>query len=214
MKHQHWVPGILNGREMKLIFEVIKCYDNCLTCTEESTNESNQFCVLCKPGYYFEENTKNCYKYPKVGYYLKKDLNVLAKCYDLCLTCDQSKEGDKSHCLSCKANYLLYPSTNCLSCKSNGIYADYDQIKCIDNIMTANPFSPAAGPIIPIVTATINGNSITRKINKQNHQYSLRRARPLKVAYLTKQVLTASLKPILGRGSITFSFDVGSLLIV
>ena len=41
MKHQHWVPGILNGREMKLIFEVIKCYDNCLTCTEESTNESN-----------------------------------------------------------------------------------------------------------------------------------------------------------------------------
>ena len=124
----------LYGREMKLIFSVIKCYDNCLTCTEESTNESNQFCVLCKPGYYFEENTKNCYKYPKVGYYLKKDLNVLAKCYDLCLTCDQSKEGDKSHCLSCKANYLLYPSTNCLSCKSNGIYADYDQIKCIDNI--------------------------------------------------------------------------------
>jgi len=59
---------------------------------------------------------------------------VLAKCYDLCETCDKSKEGDKSHCLSCHANYLLYQSTNCLSCKSNGIYADYNQIKCIDVI--------------------------------------------------------------------------------
>ena len=129
-----WTADEFFGREMKLIIEVINCYNNCLTCTEESTNESNQLCIICKSGYYFEENTKNCYKYPKKGYYLKKDLNVFAKCYDSCETCDAAKEGNKSHCLSCNSDYLLYQSTNCLSCKKNGLYVDYEQLKCIDQI--------------------------------------------------------------------------------
>ena len=129
-----WDPDEYPGKEAKIIFNVIKCYDVCLTCLEESNDEFNQKCKVCKPGYYFEENTSNCYDKPRKGYYFDKDLKIFRKCYDLCETCDDAKDVHKQHCLSCKSDYLLYPSTNCLGCKLNGLLVDYTQEICLDRI--------------------------------------------------------------------------------
>lgn len=72
----NWVPDTFPGRESKLIFSVLECYKSCLFCNELSTDDYNHKCKKCRPGYYFEENTLNCYDKPRKGYYFNKNRKV------------------------------------------------------------------------------------------------------------------------------------------
>ena len=130
----NWVPDTFPGRESKLIFSVLECYKSCLFCNELSTDDYNHKCKKCRPGYYFEENTLNCYDKPRKGYYFNKNRTVFSKCYEICETCDEWREINKHHCTSCKSDYLLYNSTNCLRCKQNNLFVDYNQEICLDRI--------------------------------------------------------------------------------
>lgn len=55
-----------------------------------------------------------------------------------------------------------------------------------------------------MILPTIPRISWQRMVNSVKYQYSLLRARPLKVAYLVKQVLTASTKEGAGTGSFAY----------
>ena len=129
-----WIPEEYYGRETTIKINILNCYKNCLTCTEQSNNEFNQKCRECLPGYYFEENTNNCYNEERKGFYYDSDKNILSKCHDYCETCFAKGDNNKYNCLTCKQDRLLYNSTNCLECKKLNLYAEYSQKFCINYI--------------------------------------------------------------------------------
>ena len=131
----NWNPDKFTGRLTKFKFTVGNCYENCGTCEEEGVSLDNQKCQTCIEGYYFEENTQNCYKTANEGYYFNKNQNIFSKCYKNCKTCDDINIGESVHnCLTCKYNYLLYNNTNCLNCKYLNYYTNYEQTSCIQFI--------------------------------------------------------------------------------
>ena len=125
-----WSAEIYKGRKTKLLISTDTCYKNCFTCYKFSSDESNQQCKECNPGYYFEENTTNCYNELKRGYFFNEKDKVFSKCHGNCETCFNKSEINKQNCLTCKENYLLYNSTNCLNCKHFGLFVDFLQLKC------------------------------------------------------------------------------------
>ena len=130
-----WYPDEYYGRTIEFKFTAdIDCYTNCDTCTNKGLSIDDQQCDTCKNGYYFVENTKNCFGEPPEGYYFKSDKKEYSKCYDNCKSCSKINDGSTQNCLSCKDNYLLYKHTNCLDCKYNNKYVNYDQTECIDSI--------------------------------------------------------------------------------
>ena len=129
-----WAPDIFRGRKTTFKFTVANCYKNCYICSEESSDELNQKCSECLPGYYFEENTNNCFNKERKGFYFDKNKNIFRKCNDNCNTCYNTSEGNIHYCSSCKEGYLLYNSSNCLKCKSMNLFVDYNQISCIGYI--------------------------------------------------------------------------------
>ena len=129
----------LIGKEFKFSFtieekiEEKKCYDNCETCIRPSKDINDQDCIKCKNGFYFKDDTKNCYDKIEYQYYFNKQTNTFSPCYKDCYTCD-TKEIDSTHmnCLSCHSLYKFYQkSTNCLKCSK---YVNYLQTECIDTI--------------------------------------------------------------------------------
>ena len=127
-----WNPDKFTGRVTKFKFTVGNCYKNCGSCTEENDNPNDQKCETCFDGFYFEENTQNCFKYANDEYYFNKNKNSFSKCYKNCKTCKDINNGENVHnCLNCKENYLLYNNSNCLNCKYLNIYTNYEQNSCI-----------------------------------------------------------------------------------
>ena len=131
-------PQILVGGKIEYKFELKgetseECYPSCAECFTYSVNEENHQCKICKPGYYFKEDTYNCYKEINLYYYFNEELQVFSPCYPDCLTCD-NKEINSTYmnCLSCEENYNYYEkSKNCLQCPK---YVNYLQTECIDTI--------------------------------------------------------------------------------
>lgn len=131
----NWSPDKFTGRKTKFEFTVGNCYKNCATCIDEGISADDQKCESCLEGFYFEENTKNCFKSPNEKYYFNKNKKVFSKCYKDCKTCSDINSGENIHnCLSCKENYLLYDNSNCLSCKHNNLFTNYEQTSCLQTI--------------------------------------------------------------------------------
>ena len=130
-----WNTDHFNGRISKFQFSIGNCYKNCETCVDESNNPDDQKCETCTENYYFEENSKNCYRNPNEGYVFNKKNNIFSKCHENCKNCyDLNNDENKHNCLSCKENYLLYNNSNCLNCKNLNLYTNYEQTSCIDTI--------------------------------------------------------------------------------
>ena len=129
---------ILIGKEFKYNFTIEdkseeKCYENCETCERPSNNINEQYCIKCKNGFYFKDNTKNCFDKIDYEYYFNENTNTFSPCYKDCYTCKE-KEINSTHmnCLSCYSLYKLYEkSKNCLKCPK---YVNYIQTECIDII--------------------------------------------------------------------------------
>ena len=127
-------PKQMIGKKFTFNFEIGNpniCYKNCLNCKKFSNNENNQQCTECKSGYYFIENTNNCFNEAPKKYFFNKQKNVFSACYSNCLTCNGVSSGNQMNCITCIEGFKYYKSTNCLNCEK---YVDYSQIKCIENI--------------------------------------------------------------------------------
>ena len=130
-----WISEEFEGRITKLKFTVGNCYKNCGTCIEEGTSLNDQKCETCFDGYFFEENTKNCYKYPNEGYYFNKNKQMFSPCHRNCKSCATiNTVEDEQKCFDCKANFLFYNNSNCLSCKYLNLYTNYEKTSCIQSI--------------------------------------------------------------------------------
>ena len=135
-----YTPKILIGKKFKYSFNIkvddqkdVECYPSCLTCFYFSNDKDNHLCKICKPDYYFEEDTNNCFKDLDEYYYFDEEKEIFSPCYVDCLTCEE-KGIDSTHmnCLSCEEDYDFYEkSKNCLKCPK---YVNYAQTECIDKI--------------------------------------------------------------------------------
>ena len=110
-----------------------KCFQNCEECLFVSDDIENQSCLKCKPGFYFINNTRNCFDKIDSKYYFDDETKQFYPCYKDCYTC-KTKEINTTYmnCLSCSSPFKLYEKTkNCLNCYK---YANYDQTDCLDEL--------------------------------------------------------------------------------
>ena len=126
-------PKIIVGKKVNYKFRLSSCYDSCSTCTEFSEDENDHKCIKCREGFYFKENTNNCYDKIESKYYLDEVKKVFLPCYKDCLTCSTKEYSLKNmNCLSCENDLKYYnKSKNCLNCPK---YVNFEQTKCIDGI--------------------------------------------------------------------------------
>ena len=130
-----WYPDEYYGRTVEFKFTSgIDCFENCDSCTTKGLSLDEQQCDTCRTGFYFVENTKNCFGEAPEGYYYDRDKNIYSKCYESCKVCLIKNEGNSHNCLKCKDNYIMYRQNICLDCKYNGKYVNYEQTDCIDSI--------------------------------------------------------------------------------
>lgn len=127
----YYVPKTLFGKMVNYTFS-LSCYKSCLSCSEASINPQNQKCIVCKPNYYFQINTSNCFSELE-GYYLDEDSSLFLPCYSNCKTCSKKEDNPKKmNCESCIPSYKYYKlSTNCLKCPR---YVNLEQNDCLDEI--------------------------------------------------------------------------------
>ena len=85
------------SEECSFSINIKKCFDNCLTCSEKSLLIDDQKCIQCKEEFYKINNTNNCFdiSYINNGYYLYN--NILYKCYENCLTCENTTNEIKRY---------------------------------------------------------------------------------------------------------------------
>ena len=136
-------PEILIGKQFLYGFDINEedgkgaiddeCYPSCVTCYSPSTDKDNHLCKICKPEYYFKEDTYNCYKEINEHYYFNEEEEIFSPCYPDCLTCSEKEiSSTQMNCLSCEEDYnYYYKSQNCLKCPN---YVNYMQTECIDKI--------------------------------------------------------------------------------
>ena len=96
------------------------CYPSCATCYKYSKDHDNHQCKVCKPDYYFKENTNNCYKEISEYYYFDEEAEIFSPCYVDCVTCrGKAISPTEMNCLSCEDDYNFYDkSKNCLKFKN------------------------------------------------------------------------------------------------
>ena len=111
------------------------CYPSCATCYKNSKDHDNHQCKICKPDYYFKEDTYNCYKEINEYYYFDEEKEIFSPCYVDCVTCrGKATSPTEMNCLSCEDDYNFYDkSKNCLKCPK---YVNYEQTECINQIPT------------------------------------------------------------------------------
>ena len=137
-----YTPKTLIGKKFKYKFNVTgngeeeeggECYPSCLTCYSHSKDDENHLCKICKPDYYFMEDTYNCYQEVSEHYYFDEENEIFSPCYTDCLTCAEKEINSTSmNCLSCEDDYNFYDkSKNCLKCPK---YVNYLQTECINEI--------------------------------------------------------------------------------
>ena len=132
--------NVLIGKEYKYNFKIDtkkeeekkECYYSCLNCTEYSTSLNDQKCIVCKTGFYFQENTKNCFSVAPKKYYFDSEKKIFAACYPDCGICSgKSTDKKKMNCVSCDYPFKYYNTGNCFNCPK---YVNYEQTECIDEI--------------------------------------------------------------------------------
>ena len=129
-ERKFYEPKQLIGRIINYKFE-IRCYKSCSGCYKFSNDPNDQQCIQCKPNYYFQKDTNNCYK-SLDGYYLDKETKNLVSCFNACKTCDGPPiDSNHMNCLTCKDNLKYYHSTNCLNCDK---YINPELTKCLSYI--------------------------------------------------------------------------------
>ena len=85
-----WYSDEYYGRTIEFKFTSgIDCFENCETCTNKGLSLDDQKCDTCKNGFYFAENTKNCFGQPPDGYYFNRDKKIYSKCYENCKVAQQ-----------------------------------------------------------------------------------------------------------------------------
>ena len=97
------------------------CYENCLSCYGQGTND-NHNCINCKNNYYKIFETNNCFDESKKneGYYL--DNNIFYKCHENCLTCYGAFSIIDFNCITCALNkYKIKGTNNCYGNEMNEI---------------------------------------------------------------------------------------------
>ena len=130
-----WYEDEFYGRTIEFKFTVgIDCFENCETCNEKGVDINDQKCTECKYGYFFVENTNNCFGEIPEGYYFNETKKTYMPCYDSCKVCNKYKEGKSHNCIVCKNNYMFYPNLNCYNCKNENKFLNYEQTECIDII--------------------------------------------------------------------------------
>ena len=114
-----------------------KCHPNCKTCNN-SFNDDNMNCILCKDGFYKLNGTYNCYKILNDSFYFKDD--TFFPCDENCLTCSKGKNETSNNCLSCdfeyKKLYLVEDLNNCEYSNYSGYYLDKEKLilkKCYNS---------------------------------------------------------------------------------
>ena len=109
------------------------CYPSCSTCYRNSKDDDNHLCKVCKPDYYFKEDTYNCYDEISEHFYFDEEKEIFSPCHENCLTCREGPISEtQMNCLSCTEEFDFYDkSKNCLHCSK---YANYEQTECIDEV--------------------------------------------------------------------------------
>ena len=85
----NWYPDEFWGRTIEFKFTVgIDCHENCLTCNEKGNDLNDQKCTSCKNGYFFMDNTNNCFGEIPEGYYLNETTKTYKECFESCKACN------------------------------------------------------------------------------------------------------------------------------
>ena len=85
----NWYPDEFWGRTIEFKFTVgIDCHENCLTCNQKGNELNDQKCTSCKSGYFFMENTNNCFGEIPEGYYLNETTKTYKECFESCKACN------------------------------------------------------------------------------------------------------------------------------
>ena len=127
------------------------CHEKCLKCS--GPNETQ--CTSCynSRGYYFKEDDINpiCYSVDEIedGYYLNSAENLIKKCNERCLTCNQGGTSESSNCIECiNSEYHFSPNKDkhCIKEEElSGInyYLDINNNKYIEcNIACSTCYGP------------------------------------------------------------------------
>jgi len=85
----------------------VECFENCEECYASSVNETEQNCLKCKKGKFFQQGKGNCFDECPLGYYNNYTDNLCHECYMNCKSCSSRKENENENCLSCYENYSL-----------------------------------------------------------------------------------------------------------
>ena len=103
------------------------CFENCLSCEGnvelENGNIINQNCMICKEGFHFLFQTKNCYNNSimEKGYYISSLDSMYHKCDIDCKLCIEDDSTNQQKCISCNiGTYIFALNNSCLnSCPTN-----------------------------------------------------------------------------------------------
>ena len=154
-----------------------KCYHTCSKCSNFEPNETNHSCIKCISGYYFLENTNNCYdmNFTENRYYLDNtnitiEKPLFKKCYNSCKTCEwglnSTIKGDNHNCRECEDNYYkfekdLFPNI----CYDNEtiklLYENYKK-RIYDPNITSNEFK---NQIRDDITSFVNSSKVINGSN-------------------------------------------------
>ena len=130
---EFYEPKTLMGKKVNFKFRLSDCYDSCDKCSSFSEDENDHKCISCRSGFYFKENTNNCYDKIDTKYYFDKDNEIFRECYKNCLKCSGKENSQNDmNCLSCENDFKFYNrSNNCLNCPK---YVNFEQNECINEI--------------------------------------------------------------------------------
>lgn len=110
------------------------CHKNCETCYEESKNDDEQYCIICKENVSFIDEEGNCYNKCLEGFFTKNEDKTCYKCHEKCKECFDIGTTKNHRCSVCFENsnykFLMKGENlphNCVD-------------KCPDNTLLENTF--------------------------------------------------------------------------
>ncbi|CAI5786880.1 convertase subtilisin kexin type 5 isoform X2 [Podarcis lilfordi] len=98
-----------------------KCSPNCETCFGSHSDQ----CNTCKPGYYINEESRNCVTSCPDGFYLDNNKIVCRKCSENCKTCTEFQT-----CTECRHGLSLQGSRCVIRCETGKYYNGRDCEPC------------------------------------------------------------------------------------
>lgn len=77
-----------------------QCYESCETCSNEIGNEENHQCRTCKEGFFFKDNSNNCYQGNVPFLFFNSQIKKYKNCLSHCYSCN-----DDTSCNICQEGY-------------------------------------------------------------------------------------------------------------